>query len=76
MPMKTISVAIGQARTDFCRLIDQVKSGNLRVLVTDHGQPKAQIIPYHEQGAPWRAEQPGDPNRYGDLQSPVMEDWK
>ena len=24
---------------------------------------------------PWRASQPGDPSKYGDLQSPVMDAW-
>ena len=76
MPMKTISVPINQARTDFCRLIKQVNSGKLRVLVTDHGQAKAQILPVAERGTPWRVAQPDDPARYGDLQSPVMEDWR
>ncbi|MBI4660679.1 MAG: type II toxin-antitoxin system Phd/YefM family antitoxin [Verrucomicrobia bacterium] len=74
--MKTISVPISEARTGLRRLIEQVMSGKVRVLVTDHGAPKAQIVPWLERGAPWRAEQPDDPAHYGDLQSPVMEDWK
>ena len=74
--MKTISVPIGQARTDFCRLIEKVNSGRIRVLVTDHGQPKAQILPFSEGSAPWRVAEPDDPRRYGDLQSPVMENWR
>jgi len=76
MCMKTISLPISQARTDFCRLIEQVKSGKLRVLVTDHRQPKAQILPFTEGGAPWRVAEPDEPARYGDLQSPTMENWK
>ena len=76
MPMKTISVAVGQARTEFCRLIEKVNSGKIRVLVTDHGQPKAQILPFSDRTAPWRVAEPDDPARYGDLQSPVMENWK
>jgi len=44
--------------------------------VTDHGQPKAQILPFSEGSAPWRVAEPDDPRRYGDLQSPVIENWK
>jgi prevent-host-death family protein len=76
LTMRTISVPISQARTDFCRLIEKVSSGKVRVLVTDHGQPKAQILPFAERVAPWRVAEPDDAARYGDLQSPVMENWK
>jgi prevent-host-death family protein len=76
MIMKTVSVPIARARTEFCRLIEQVNSGKLRVLVTDHGQAKAQILPFAERTAPWRVAEPDDPGRYGDLQSPVMEHWR
>ena len=76
MPMKTISVAIGEARSDLCKLVNKVKSGGVRVLLTSHGEPKAVIARYHEQSAPWRVAVPDDPKRYGNLQSPVLEDWK
>lgn len=75
MPMKTIRVAIGEARTDLCKLINQVVERKVRVLLTSHGRPKAQLLPYAEKGAPWRVEKPDDPRRYGDLQSPVLEEW-
>jgi len=74
--MKTISVAIGEARTDLCKLVNDVASGKVRVLLTSHGRPKAQLLPYVKAGAPWRVEKPDDPTRYGDLQSPAMEDWQ
>jgi prevent-host-death family protein len=73
--MKTISVSIGEGRTDLCRLIKKVEAG-ARVILTAHGKPKAVLSAYHEQGKPWRAEKADDPKHYGDLQSPIMEDWK
>ena len=74
LPMKIISVPIGEGRTDLCRLIKKVEAGAL-VVLTAHGKPKAVLSAYREQGPPWRVEKPDDPNRYGDLQAPVMEEW-
>lgn len=74
--MKTLSVPIGEARTDLCSLVEQVQAGNVRVLLTSYGRPKAQIVPVSVQGPPWRVEKPDDPKRYGDLQKPVLEDWR
>jgi prevent-host-death family protein len=73
--MTVISVSIGEGRTDLCRLIKKVESGT-RVILTAYGKPKAVISPYSEQGPPWRIEKPDDPSRYGDLESPVLEDWE
>jgi prevent-host-death family protein len=75
MPVKTIAVPIGEGRTDLCQLIKKVEAG-AQIIFTAHGKPKAVLSAYREQGPPWRAEKPDDPKRYGDLQSPVMEDWK
>jgi prevent-host-death family protein len=75
MPMKTISVPIGEGRTDLCRLVKKVEAGAV-VILTAHGKPKAMLSAYRQQGTPWRVEKPDDPQRYGDLQSPVMEHWK
>ena len=74
LPMKTVSVPISEARTDLCALIKQVQSG-VRVTLTSHGRPAAQLVPVAAPPVPWRAEQADDPKRYGDLQSPVMEPW-
>jgi len=73
--MKTISVPIGEGRTDLCQLIKKAESG-IQVIFTAYGKPKAVLSAYKQQGAPWRVASPDDPNLYGDLQSPVMEDWK
>lgn len=75
MPMKTIEVPIGEARTDLCALIKRVEDGETRICLTSHGQPKALIIPFPSQETPWRVATPDDPKHYGDLQSPVMEEW-
>jgi predicted CopG family antitoxin len=40
------------------------------------GKPKAVLSAYRDQGPPWRVEKTDDPKRYGDLQSPVLEEWK
>ena len=76
MPVKTIHVPIGEARSDLCSLVKQVESGDVRVCMTSHGQPKALIILYPTQLAPWRTDKPDDPARYGDLQTPVLEEWE
>ena len=75
MPMKTISVPIGQARSDLCGLVKKVQAG-VRVTLTSHGRPAAMIVPPEKSKKPWRVETPDDPKKYGDLQSPVMDDWK
>jgi prevent-host-death family protein len=74
MPMKTISIPIGRARSDLCGVVKKVQSG-VRVTLTSHGRPAAMIVPLEKKGKPWRVATPDDPSRYGDLQSPVMEDW-
>jgi prevent-host-death family protein len=73
--MNTITVSIGAGRTDLCKLIEKVEAG-ARVILTNHGQPKAVISAYRETGKPWRVETPDNPKLYGDLQSPVIDDWK
>ena len=75
LPMKTISVPIGAGRTDLCQLLKKVEAG-AQVVLTAYGKPKAVISAYRAPGPPWRAEKPDDPARYGDLQSPVLEDWQ
>ena len=75
LPMKTISVPIGEGRTDLCQLIKKAESG-VQIILTAYGKPKAVLSAYRQGGPPWRADLPDDPKRYGDLQSPVMEDWK
>jgi prevent-host-death family protein len=72
MPMRTITVAIGAGRSDLCGLIDRVQSG-VQVIFTSHGEPKAVLSAYRTRGKPWRRK--ADPKLFGDLQSPVMEDW-
>jgi prevent-host-death family protein len=74
--MKTISVPMAEARMNFCDLVEQVKTTGVRVVLTSYGQAKAQIIPCAATAAPWRVNTPDDPKRYGDLQSPVMEEWQ
>jgi prevent-host-death family protein len=74
--MKTIDVPIGEARTDLCALVKRVESGEVRVRLTSYGHPKAMIVPLAAGKKLWRVEKPDDPERYGDLQSPVMEDWQ
>ena len=72
--MKTIEVPIGQARTDLCALVKRVEQEKVHVCLTSHGQPKAMIVAYPTPAAPWRVEKPDDPSRYGDLQSPVLDE--
>jgi prevent-host-death family protein len=75
LTMGSIVVSIGEGRTDLCGLIKKVESGH-QVVFTSHGKPKAILTAYRKGGPPWRVATPDDPKRYGDLQSPVMEDWK
>ena len=72
--MKSISVPIGQARTNHCDLVEQAKSG-VQVTITTHGRPVAMLGPVPVPPAPWRVEKPDDLARYGDLQKPVLEPW-
>ena len=75
LPMKTINVPIGEARSGLCALLKKVEAG-AQICLTSHGEPKALIIAFPKRGIPWRVEVPDDPERYGDLESPVMDDWK
>ncbi len=73
--MKAISVPIGEARSNLCDLVEQVKNG-AQITITTHGRPAALLMPVPATASPWRAEKPDDPARYGDLQTPVMEPWE
>ena len=75
MPMKTISMPIGQARSDLCEVVKKVQAG-MRVTLTSHGRPATMIVPLEKKGKPWRVAVPSDPKLFGDLQSPVMDDWQ
>ncbi len=75
MPMKEITLPIGQARSNLCGLVKKVQAG-ARVTLTSHGQPAAMIVPVEKKRKPWRVAVPDDPKLYGDIQSPVMEPWK
>ena len=75
VPMNTIYVPIAQGRSNLCDLLNKVESG-ARVVFTSHGKPKAVLSAFSAGDRPRRAEVPSDPADFGDLQSPVMEDWK
>ena len=72
MPMQTLTVPIGAGRSDLCGLVERVQSGD-QVVFTSHGQPKAVLTAYRPKCKPWRRK--ADPKMFGDLQSPVLEDW-
>ncbi|HLP78103.1 MAG TPA: type II toxin-antitoxin system prevent-host-death family antitoxin [Candidatus Paceibacterota bacterium] len=71
--MNTITVPIGKGRAQLCELIEKVKAG-ASVILTNHGQPEVIITRYQPGGNRWRVETPDDPKRYGDLQSPVLDE--
>ena len=72
--MKTLTLPIGKARSELCELVKKVQAGT-RITLTSHGRPAAMIVPLEKTKKPWRVAVPDDPKNYGDLQSPVMEDW-
>ena len=74
MPMKEITLPIGQARSELCDLVKKVQAG-ARVTLTSHGRPCAMLVPPEKSKKPWRVAVPSDPKLFGDLQSPVMDDW-
>ena len=73
--MKALTLPIGKARRDFCSLVKQAKAGG-RITITSHGQAVAMLVPLERSKKPWRVAKPDDPSKFGDLQSPVMDDWK
>jgi prevent-host-death family protein len=73
--MKSITVPIGEAGERLPELVEEVKHG-AKVTITSNGHPEAVLSPAPKLSTPWRVDKPDDPGRYGDLQSPVMEDWK
>ena len=75
MGMNTITVSVAEGRSTLCDLIKKVKAG-ANVILTNHGKPEVLMTAYRAKGKPWRVPVPDDPRKYGDLQSPVMEDWK
>lgn len=74
--MKTISIPIAEAQTDLRKLVNEVEAGLVQVILTSDGREKARIVPATKKHSPWRSEKPWDPKKFGDLQSPVMDDWK
>ena len=73
--MKQATISIDAARSTFPALIRKVRSG-ATVTITQRGQPVAALVPVAGQGHPWRVTKPDDPARYGDLQTPILEDWE
>ena len=74
MPMKEITLPIGQARSELCGLVKKVQAG-ARVTLTSHGRPCAMLVPPEKSKKPGRVAVPSDPKLFGDLQSPVMDEW-
>lgn len=74
LPMNTLSLPIGKARSELCELVKKVQAG-ARITLTSHGRPAAMLVPPEKSKKPWRVAVPDDPKDYGDLQSPVMENW-
>lgn len=75
LPMQTIYVPIAQGRSNLCDLLNKVEAG-ARVVFTSHGKPKAVLSAVSSGEKPWRVAVPSDPADFGDLQSPVLEDWQ
>ena len=71
----TITVSVATGRANLSDLIKKVKTG-VNVIITNHGKPEVLLTAYRPAGKPWRVDTPDDPRKYGDLQSPVMEDWQ
>jgi prevent-host-death family protein len=72
---RTITVSVATGRATLSDLIKKVKTG-VNVIITNHGKPEVLLTAYRPAGKPWRVATPDDPRKYGDLQSPVMEDWQ
>ena len=72
--MKTLTLPIGQARSELCELVKKVQAG-ARITLTSHGRPAAMLVPPEKSKKPWRVAVPDNPKDYGDLQSPVMDEW-
>ncbi len=75
MHMTTITMPIGEGRAKLCDLIKKVKSG-AQVILTNYGKPEVIISPYRPAGKRWRVAVPTPDSHFGDIQSPIMEDWK
>ena len=75
MRMNTITMPIGKGRAQLCELIQKVKTGT-QVILTNHGKPEVVISPYRPRGKRWRVPVPTPADHFGDLQSPVMDDWQ
>ena len=73
MLMRTISMNIADGRKDLCRLVEEVNQGT-EVILTVHGRPRAKLVALPT-GKPWRVDKADDLKGYGDLQTPVLEDW-
>ena len=45
------------------------------ITLTSQGRSVAMLVPPEKPKQPWRVAVPDDPKNYGDLQSPIMDDW-
>jgi prevent-host-death family protein len=70
------TVSIAEGRANLSNLIKRVKKTGGQIVFTNHGQLEAVLSAYRPAGKRWRVETPDNPKRYGDLQSPVLEEWK
>jgi len=73
--MNTITMPIGEGRAQLCDLIKKAKAG-AQVILTNYGKPEVMILPYRTPGKRNRVAVPTPASHFGDIQSPVMEDWK
>lgn len=55
MPVKKITLSTYEAKARFSELLRRVRTQRSRIVVTNHGRPVAEIIPYEE-----KAESPAE----------------
>ncbi|HET6228462.1 MAG TPA: type II toxin-antitoxin system Phd/YefM family antitoxin [Longimicrobiaceae bacterium] len=72
-PPEWISAA--EFKTHCLRLIEQVRQDRKQVVVTRYGQPVARLVPYDLEPAPVLGHLAGSVTFYGDLVSPIGEEW-
>lgn len=75
MYMSVITLPIGKGRNQLCSLVPKIKAG-AQVILTSHGEPQVVITAYRPAGKRLRVKTPTPASHFGDLQSPVLEDWQ
>lgn len=70
-----VQIPASEFKTRCLELMDRVSQKREELIITKHGKPVAKLVPIEEESAPVFGYMRNTVISYGDLISPVEEDW-